>query len=315
MQDTVREFNGEHAFLSNFYPVDIIYKNIKYESVEHAYQAQKCKNPDDKQKFIGIFAGQAKRLGRKVECRSDWNDIRLQVMYDTVKLKFKDKALRKMLLSTGDAFLIEGNNWKDTFWGVYNKTGIGENNLGAILMKVRDEIVAEKAAKPKIYFCSDLHFFHDNIITHCKRPCTVSEHTDWILNIVSKPLRDNDIMYHVGDFAYGRNVKLNDIVDIISRLKGKWKFIIGNHDNKERMRAACKGTQHEVLNEYTSFKHENTKFILCHYPIESWDSMRYGSVHIHGHLHDKQARPMKNRYNVCLDNGHRIFDITEFIEV
>ena len=87
--------------------------------------------------------GDAKRLGAELKknnkIRVDWTDICINVMYTLVKTKFIiDKELQKKLLDTGDMELIEGNHWNDTFWGVCR--GKGENNLGKILMKVRQEI-------------------------------------------------------------------------------------------------------------------------------------------------------------------------------
>ena len=165
-----------------------------------------------------------------------------------------------------------------------------------------------------IYFSSDLHINHNNIIKYCNRPCTVEEHTNWILSIVNEPLNDDDVMYNLGDFMLGNNVKLPALKAIISQLNGTWKFIIGNHDNIEKMRAACKGTPHTVLGEYHSFRHNNKKFVLCHYPIQSWDCMRYGSIHLHGHIHNTVIPYMKNRYNVCLDYEHKIYNINDFME-
>lgn len=84
-------------------------------------------------------ASQAKAAGKKVLLREDWDQIKVDVMTEVVRLKFQQNPeLRTKLLSTGDALLVEGNWWKDTFWGVCN--GIGNNHLGQILMKVRSEI-------------------------------------------------------------------------------------------------------------------------------------------------------------------------------
>ena len=151
MQDTIRQFTGEYNFLSNFYPVKITYDNITYASSEHAYQAQKCKNSDDKLKFIDISAAQAKRLGKKVENRDDWNDVRVQIMYDILKLKFQNSKLRKMLLSTGDKYLMEGNYWNDSFWGYDLKRNKGENVLGNLLCKIRSDIQARLKRVPHPY--------------------------------------------------------------------------------------------------------------------------------------------------------------------
>lgn len=80
----------------------------------------------------------AKKLGKLVTIRPDWDEIKVEVMYEIVKAKFHyNPDLREMLLATEDAELIEGNWWGDTFWGVCK--GQGLNNLGKILMRVRDE--------------------------------------------------------------------------------------------------------------------------------------------------------------------------------
>lgn len=82
---------------------------------------------------------QAKLAGRNCELRKDWEDIKEQTMYEIVSAKFtQNKNLAKLLLDTGDAYLEEGNWWQDTTWGVCN--GVGENKLGKILMRVREEL-------------------------------------------------------------------------------------------------------------------------------------------------------------------------------
>ena len=80
--------------------------------------------------------GQAKRAGNKLVLRPDWEQIKIIVMTDLCRIKFQDPHMRKLLLDTGDAELIEGNWWNDTFWGVCN--GIGQNHLGKILMAIRN---------------------------------------------------------------------------------------------------------------------------------------------------------------------------------
>jgi ribA/ribD-fused uncharacterized protein len=88
-----------------------------------------------------LTPGKAKRLGRKVTLRANWELIKIDVMLDLVRQKFQDPDLAWMLINTGDAELIEGNHWGDKFWGVCN--GEGENHLGKILMQVRDEILKD----------------------------------------------------------------------------------------------------------------------------------------------------------------------------
>lgn len=140
----VSEFQGEYRFLSNFWRVSIDYEGITYPSTEHAYQAAKTLDRVSKFKVRNQKTpGEAKRLGKVVAIRPDWEEVKLDVMLELLRLKFSDESLRQRLLTTGDAELVEGNLWYDTFWGVCPPdSDNGENNLGKLLMKVRDEINA-----------------------------------------------------------------------------------------------------------------------------------------------------------------------------
>ena len=131
-------FDGDLYFLSNFYPCNITINGITFPSVENAFQSRKCANYSDMIKFRDITSGQAKRLGRRIEMRDDWDSVKLDVMYDLVKIKFSNPELKSRLLSTGDYELVENNNWKDFYWGRCN--GVGQNHLGKILMRVREEL-------------------------------------------------------------------------------------------------------------------------------------------------------------------------------
>jgi N-glycosidase YbiA len=132
----INKFDGEHAFLSNFFECDVTFERITYPTAENAFQAAKVLDKEKRKEFINITAGQAKRLGRKVDLREDWNSVRLNVMFRILCAKFfTNKELMQKLQDTGDEELVEGNTWNDTFWGVCN--GKGENNLGKLLMHVR----------------------------------------------------------------------------------------------------------------------------------------------------------------------------------
>lgn len=133
-------FNGEYAFLSNFYQSPVIISGIEYPTNEHAFQAAKTLDPILRERIAKLSTpGQAKKAGRNLILRSDWEEIKIQVMRIVVRRKFEsNQNLANLLLATGDAELIEGNTWRDTFWGVCN--GIGANNLGKILMSVRSEL-------------------------------------------------------------------------------------------------------------------------------------------------------------------------------
>ena len=140
----IDQFSNENHFLSNFYQCKVSYADIEFDSVEHAYQAAKAQDYND---MIHIqqcsTPGKAKRLGQTIKMRPDWEKIKIGIMYSLVKMKFKDNSsLKAKLFATNDQELIEGNWWNDTFWGVCK--GKGENNLGKILMTVRNELRDEE---------------------------------------------------------------------------------------------------------------------------------------------------------------------------
>ena len=135
----IDRFMGEYRFLSNFHPAVVSFEGQVYPTVENAYQAAKTANRDERAKIALASPGEAKRMGRRCVLRPGWAAIRLAVMEDLVRKKFENSAaLQNRLCATGAATLIEGNDWGDTFWGVYR--GHGENHLGKILMQVRREL-------------------------------------------------------------------------------------------------------------------------------------------------------------------------------
>lgn len=138
--DKNKGFSGEYEFLSNFYPCRIVYNGITYPSVEHAYQAAKTNDITERKRIACcIQAGTAKMIGKTVVLRDDWEEIKFSVMLSLVAQKFyKHKHLREKLISTKGIKLVEYNYWKDTYWGVCN--GKGKNNLGKILMWIRDKL-------------------------------------------------------------------------------------------------------------------------------------------------------------------------------
>lgn len=135
----IDSFREKYYFLSNMYPALVTFGNMTYSCVESAFQAAKCTNPADRKKFTTINGYEAKKLGRRVNLRKDRESVKLNIMYRCVKNKFANNPdLKLKLLGTKTAILIEGNTWNDTFWGVCNN--VGENHLGKILMRVRDEL-------------------------------------------------------------------------------------------------------------------------------------------------------------------------------
>lgn len=139
----INVFRGDHYFLSNFYEAPVTYQGLTYQNAEAAFQAQKCRSDEEKAAFTEYEPSRAKNMGRCVDLRPDWEEVKLTLMEEIAYAKFSQNGeLKEKLLSTGDALLKEGNKWGDVFWGVNSKTGEGENNLGKILMRVRDNLRA-----------------------------------------------------------------------------------------------------------------------------------------------------------------------------
>lgn len=152
MANRVERFTGMYHFLSNFYPCQVRFRGITFRSSEHAYQWAKCARIDEAMSIINAPGpAAAKSLGKRVEMRPGWEHTRLLFMEEILRAKFAPKIidlhqntvvpnpLVRRLLLTGDAELIEGNTWNDTFWGQC-PIGYGYNHLGRLLMKIRTEV-------------------------------------------------------------------------------------------------------------------------------------------------------------------------------
>jgi ribA/ribD-fused uncharacterized protein len=138
MNQVIDSFSGEWRPLSNFWYAPVMLDGITYATNEHAFQAAKTLDVSERVRILNAATpGIAKSLGRACTLRPDWEARKIEVMTDLNRQKYKNPELRSLLLSTGDASLIEGNHWGDTFWGVCN--GVGKNYLGKILMSIRDE--------------------------------------------------------------------------------------------------------------------------------------------------------------------------------
>lgn len=139
-------FFEEYRFLSNYHKHPVVFEGLMYPSTEHAYQAGKS-IIESERRFIQNLsscgsarkAGQSPSKGGLVTLRDDWEDVKLDIMKTVCIEKFKDPELAEKLLATKPYKLIEGNWWGDDFWGMCTEKG--KNNLGLILMDIRDNIL------------------------------------------------------------------------------------------------------------------------------------------------------------------------------
>ena len=141
----INQFRGDYYFLSNFHPSYVYYEGSVYPTAEHAFQAAKTTLLGTRQFFTTLATPDlAKYYGRRLELRKDWEDVKDRVMYDILQNKFHHEPNKSNLLATGNAPLIEGNNWHDNYWGDCTctrcKNKPGRNQLGKTLMRIRDEL-------------------------------------------------------------------------------------------------------------------------------------------------------------------------------
>lgn len=138
--NAILEFQGEYRWLSNFWPAPVSHDGIRYASVEHGFAASKTLDFAKRWEISQVDSpGQAKRMGRLLVLRPDWDTAKFLIMRELLVQKFvRYPDLRKKLLATNPMQLIEGNSWNDTCWGVCK--GKGDNNLGKLLMAIRKEL-------------------------------------------------------------------------------------------------------------------------------------------------------------------------------
>ena len=137
--DKITHFTKENKWLSNFQLIDVEYEGDIYRSTEHAFQAAKTFNKEERLKIQNAEkCSEARKLGQIVTLRPDWESVKDDIMLNLLRQKYKNKELKEKLLATGNMHLEEGNTWGDTYWGTCD--GIGKNKMGLLTMQVREEI-------------------------------------------------------------------------------------------------------------------------------------------------------------------------------
>ena len=161
----INSFKCDYFFLSNFYESPVTFNGHTFQNNEAAFQAEKTLDETVKESFCDLKPNKAKYLGRKIQLRPDWETVKEEKMLGIVRAKFiQNKALQEKLLATGDAYLEEGNDWGDKVWGTVN--GEGQNLLGKILMKVRNELKTMVVLNIEPLKCNE-----------CQRDCEFKKYT------------------------------------------------------------------------------------------------------------------------------------------
>lgn len=142
-----------------------------------------------------------------------------------------------------------------------------------------------------IFFTSDTHFYHDNIIKFCNRPAdNIEQHNDFLISNWNNIVGKRDVVWHLGDFAMltkknsPNNCVMKGYRKIIGRLNGKINLILGNHDKMSRETYNCFSQVYDFGKTININKETIT---LCHFPLRAWNKSMYGSFHLFGHVHGR----------------------------
>ena len=148
-----------------------------------------------------------------------------------------------------------------------------------------------------LFFISDNHYFHKNIIKYCNRPfSSVEEMNEELIKRNNSVVKTNDLCYYLGDFGF---TSKENIIKICNRLNGRKIIIFGNHDNRKAItNSGC----FERIFTYFDFKYDDNFICLFHYPISEWNKKFHGSIHLHGHCHGNLKEIIPNRIDVGVDS-------------
>lgn len=138
----IKEFKNDYGWLSNFALCEIRFNGMLFASVEHAYMSAKSHDEEWKKFCLDSnnSAGKVKRKSKKIVLREDWNEMKVLVMKELLEQKFSQSPFKNLLLDTGNIPIEEGNYWGDVFWGVDIRSNEGENQLGKLIMDIRDNL-------------------------------------------------------------------------------------------------------------------------------------------------------------------------------
>lgn len=169
-----------------------------------------------------------------------------------------------------------------------------------------------------IYFVSDYHFFHQNILKYDKRPFKdLDEMHDEIIKRWNQVVKKDDIVFYLGDLSFGHFENMNEL---LHKLNGKIYYTMGNHDKYMDIKSS---NRFEEIQDYYDLyvldidcidKSKKSQHIcISHYPYLIWNRKHYQSFHLHGHEHQAlTTNPEYDWYNkqLVMDVGCNGIDYT-----
>lgn len=148
-----------------------------------------------------------------------------------------------------------------------------------------------------LYFTSDLHFGHSNIVkfTDRNKVTTSEEHDNWLIDLWNKQVKKSDTVYVLGDISFA---KFDRTAEIFSKLNGAIFVVKGNHDRREDLDKLKNLHLIQHWYEYKEIKHNSNSICLFHFAIACWHKQGHGSWHLYGHSHGNYQQD-----GLCLDVG------------
>lgn len=145
----------------------------------------------------------------------------------------------------------------------------------------------------EIFFTSDQHYDHKNIIEYENRPFkSMQEMNEALIDNHNKVVKPSDRIYILGDLSFGNPS------NILDRLNGEKILILGNHDRSWIKRYPHLKTKFYSIHDYLLIKNGKRKIVLFHYPIMKWDMQHYHSYHLFGHIHSRDPYPLGEDRNI-----------------
>lgn len=160
----------------------------------------------------------------------------------------------------------------------------------------------------KIFFTSDQHFSHANVIKYCNRPyASADEMDEALINNYNSVVDANDKVWFIGDVFFCDAGRAKEILNC---LKGRKHLILGNHDKMLRNQKPVQQMFEQVYPDLHEESIDGIKVVMCHYPLLTWNKAHYGSFMLHGHAHGNTKYPFKGRImDVGVDaNDYRPID-------
>lgn len=160
----------------------------------------------------------------------------------------------------------------------------------------------------KIFFTSDLHFYHRNIVQYTNRgvDTTQESHDEWLISLWNKQVTNQDTVYQLGDFCFNRK-KIEDFQKITNRLNGNIICIKGNHCDRDVLKKSGKEWYDLKSKWFTLPSGEKQYIVMCHYALEIWERQHHGAFHLFGHSHGSFQPTHGKRVDVGLDNAYNLF--------